>query len=138
MPNHEDVLAKVPIFSELNSKDLKKLAREVHQVSFEAGQHVADHDEFGSVFFVVLDGSLEVQVRGTQVRKLGPGDYFGEMALIDREYRSATVIAETATSCLALSRPVFRPFAFNHPEVAWALLEAMVKRVREAESRAVA
>jgi CRP-like cAMP-binding protein len=87
---------------------------------------------------VVIDGSLEVTVRGTPVRKLGPGDYFGEMALIDREYRSATVVAETDSRCLVFSRPVLRPFAYNHPEVAWALLELMVKRVREAEARAAA
>jgi CRP/FNR family transcriptional regulator, cyclic AMP receptor protein len=135
MSNHEDLLARVPIFSELKSKDLKKLAKDVHEVSFEAGQHLTDDDEFGTVFFMVVEGNLEVHVHGAPVRKLGPGDYFGEMALIDREYRSATVIAESPTTCLALSRPVFRPFAFHHPEVSWALLEQMVKRVREAEDR---
>lgn len=138
MANHEDVLSKVPIFSGLKPKEVKKLAGDAHDVTFEAGKHLADDDAFGTTFFVVIEGSLEVSVHGTPVRKLGPGDYFGEMALIDREYRSATVIAETASRCLVLSRPVLRPFAYNHPEVAWALLELMVKRVREAESRTAA
>jgi CRP-like cAMP-binding protein len=135
MSNYEHVLHEVPIFSELKPKELKKLAAEAHDVVFEAGKHLADDDAFGTTFFVVIEGSLEVSVRGTPVRKLGPGDYFGEMALIDREYRSATVVAETASRCLVFSRPVLRPFAYKHPEVAWALLELMVKRVREAEGR---
>jgi CRP/FNR family transcriptional regulator, cyclic AMP receptor protein len=138
MSSHEDILREVPIFSGLKPKELRKLAGEVHDVSFEAGKHLAEDDSFGSTFFVVVEGTLAVSVHGAEVRKLGPGDYFGEMALVDRESRSASVVAETDTRCLVLSRPVFRPFAYHHPEVAWALLELMVKRVREAESRSAA
>jgi CRP-like cAMP-binding protein len=76
-----------------------------------------------------------VNVRGRPVRTLGPGDYFGEMALIDRSYRSANIIADTELHCLLFVSWVFRPFAMEHPESAWALLEIMVQRVREAESR---
>ena len=66
---------------------------------------------------------------------LKEGDFFGEMALIDRSPRSATVVADTALRCLMLTQPVFRPFAVSHPETMWALLELMVKRVRDAEAR---
>jgi CRP-like cAMP-binding protein len=135
MQSAEEILGAVPIFADLKPKDLKKLAREAHEVTFAAGTHLTDDAQFGSTFFVVASGELEVQVHGAPVRKLGVGSYFGEMALIDRETRSATVIAATDTTCLGFSRPVFRPFAYNHPEVSWALLEAMVARVREAESR---
>lgn len=76
-----------------------------------------------------------MSVRGRPVRTLGPGDYFGEMALIDRSYRSATITAETELRCLMFVAWVFRPFAVEHPESAWALLEMMVQRVRDAESR---
>jgi CRP-like cAMP-binding protein len=76
-----------------------------------------------------------VSVRGRLVRTLGPGDYFGEMALIDHSYRSAQIAAETDLRCLLFVAWVFRPFALDHPESAWALLEMMVQRVREAENR---
>lgn len=131
----EELLGRVPIFRDLKPKDLKKLANEVHERTFPAGTHLTDDDTFGSAFFVVAEGTVEVSVKGDPVRKIGPGGYFGEMSLIDRDYRSATVVAESETTCLVISRPVFRPFAYNHPEVAWALLEMMVARVREVESR---
>jgi CRP-like cAMP-binding protein len=135
MANHEDLLGRVPIFSALKPKELKKLARDAHETSYPAGKHLTEDDEFGTMFFVVVEGALEVTVRGRPVRTLGPGHYFGEMALIDKDTRSATVVAAADTQCLVFTRPVFRPFAHNHPEVTWALLEAMVARVREAEAR---
>jgi len=137
MSNPEELLGRVPIFSELKQKDLKRLAREVHELRFAAGTHLTDDDAFGSTFFVVVEGTVGVNVKGQPVRSLGPGDYFGEMSLVDRHDRSATVVAQTDVTCLVISRPVFRPFAYDHPEVAWALLEVMVARVREAESRSV-
>ena len=74
-------------------------------------------------------------VHGQPTRTLGPGDYFGEMALVDNSLRSATITAETDLRCLLLVAWVFRSFAMEHPETPWALLEAMVQRVREAEAR---
>lgn len=135
MSKPEELLGRVPIFSDLKPKDLKKLANEVHERTFAAGTHLTDDETFGSAFFVVADGTVQVSVKGEPVRKISAGGYFGEMSLIDRDYRSATVVAETDTTCLVISRPVFRPFAYNHPQVAWALLEMMVARVREVESR---
>jgi CRP-like cAMP-binding protein len=137
MSKPEELLGRVPIFSDLKQKDLKRLAKEVHELRFAAGTHLTDDDRFGSTFFVIEEGTVEVAVKGQPVRSLGPGDYFGEMSLVDRNDRSATVVAQTDVACLVMSRPVFRPFAYDHPEVAWALLEAMVARVREAESRYV-
>ena len=133
MSSKEEILGRVSIFADLKPKDLKKLAKDAHEVTFAAGTHLTDHDQFGATFFIVAEGSVDVSVNGVAVRNLGVGSYFGEMALIDRETRSATVIAKTDLKCLVLTRPAFRPFAYAHPEVAWALLEAMVGRVREAE-----
>lgn len=135
MSTAEELLGRVPIFSDLKQKDLKRLAREVHEVRFEAGTHLTDDDTFGSTFFVIAEGTVDISVKGQAVRSLGAGGYFGEMSLVDRNDRSATVVAQTDVTCLVMTRPVFRPFAYDHPEVAWALLEAMVARVREAESR---
>jgi CRP-like cAMP-binding protein len=97
---------------------------------------MTEQDEFGSIFTVIADGQATVSVHGSAVRTLGPGDFFGEMALVDRtNQRSATVTAITEVRALMLTQPVFRPFALDHPEAIWALLELMVARVRDAEAR---
>jgi CRP/FNR family cyclic AMP-dependent transcriptional regulator len=130
------VLEQVSIFSELKPKELKGLAREANSRSFPAGTTLTADGALGATFFVLAEGTASVLVDGATVHSLRPGDFFGEMSLIDHETRSATVVADSAVECLVFSAWVFRPFALAHPEVAWALLETMVKRVREAEARA--
>jgi CRP/FNR family transcriptional regulator, cyclic AMP receptor protein len=131
----QEVLAKVPLFSMLSKKDLARLANNAHERTFPAGAVLTEQDETGVTFGVIVDGQAAVSVHGRSARTLGPGDYFGEMALIDHSYRSATITAETELRCLMFTAWVFRPFALEHPEVAWALLELMVQRVRDAEAR---
>src|SRR5580658_8999221 len=128
----QEVLAKVPLFSMLSKKDLARLANNAHERTFPAGAVLTEQDETGVTFGVLVEGQAAVSVHGRPARTLGPGDYFGEMALIDRSYRSATITAETDVRCLLFVAWVFRPFALAHPETAWALLELMVRRVREA------
>jgi len=135
MTTPEEILAQVPLFSMLPKKELNRLAREAHDRTFPAGTVLTDEQEVGVTFGVIVAGRAAVSVRGRPVRTLGPGDYFGEMALIDRSYRSATITAETELRCLMFVAWVFRPFAVEHPESAWALLEMMVQRVRDAEGR---
>lgn len=135
MTTPEEVLARVPLFSMLSKKDLANLARNSHDRTFPAGTVLTEEQESGVTFGVIREGRASVSVRGRPARTLGPGDYFGEMALIDHSYRSATITAETDLHCLMFTAWVFRPFALEHPETAWALLEMMVQRVRDAESR---
>src|SRR5215467_14191699 len=135
MTTPEEVLARVPLFSMLSKKDLANLARNAHDRIFPAGAVLTEERESGVTFGVIMEGRASVSVRGRPARTLGPGDYFGEMALIDHSYRSATITAETELHCLMFTAWVFRPFAMEHPETAWALLEMMVQRVRDAESR---
>jgi CRP-like cAMP-binding protein len=135
MSTPSEVLAKVPLFSMLSKRELDKLMKDVHDRAFPAGTVLTEENEFGTIFTVIAEGRATVEVRGHPVRTLKEGDFFGEMALIDRSPRSATVTADTELRCLLLTQPVFRPFAITHPESMWALLELMVKRVREAESR---
>jgi CRP-like cAMP-binding protein len=135
MPNALDSSALVPLFASVPKNDLARLARETHERNFPAGTVLTDHDGFGTIFTVTVDGRAVVSVEGEPVARLGSGGYFGEMALIDQDRRSATVVAETDLNCLMLTQWVFRPFAMEHPEVSWALLEVMVARVREAERR---
>lgn len=136
MTTPQEVLARVPLFSMLPKKDLDKLAREAHDETFPAGAVLTSEDmESGVTFGVIMQGRAAVSVHGRPVRTLGPGDYFGEMALIDHSFRSANITAETELRCLMFVAWVFRPFAMEHPESAWALLEMMVQRVRDAENR---
>src|ERR1700728_869216 len=131
----KDLLSRVPLFEKLSRRDLGRLVKAGHQVEYPADQLLTSDDEGGISFFVIVEGEARVDVKDKEVRRLGPGDYFGEMALIDRTVRSATVVAETDVACLGFTSWTFRPFVMEHPEVAWALLEVMVKRVREAEQR---
>jgi CRP/FNR family transcriptional regulator, cyclic AMP receptor protein len=119
----------------LSKRELSSLTKSAHERTFPAGTVLTEQDETGVTFGVIVDGQATVSTHGRNVRTLGPGDYFGEMALIDHSYRSATITAETELRCLLFTAWVFRPFALEHPETAWALLEMMVKRVREAEAR---
>ena len=135
MTTPQEVLAKVPLFSMLSKKELTQLAGNAHDRTFPAGAVLTEQDQTGVTFGVIIEGQAAVSVHGQAARTLGPGDYFGEMALIDHSFRSATITAETDLRCLLFTAWVFRPFAMAHPETAWALLEVMVQRVRDAEAR---
>jgi len=135
MTTPQEVLAKVPLFSMLSKRDLARLANNAHDRTFPAGTVITEQEETGVTFGVIVEGQASVSVHGKLARTLGPGDYFGEMALIDHSFRSATITADTDLRCLLFTAWVFRPFAMEHPETAWALLELMVQRVREAEAR---
>jgi CRP-like cAMP-binding protein len=135
MTTPEEVLAQVPLFSMLSKKQLAQLTTEARDRTFPAGAVLTDEDRTGTSFGVIVSGSATVSIHGRPARTLGPGDYFGEMALIDHSHRSAKITAETELRCLLFVSWVFRPFAMQHPETAWALLEMMVQRVRDAEDR---
>jgi CRP-like cAMP-binding protein len=130
-----DLLRNVSLFSDLDEKDLKSLAEEFSERRFAAGEKVSMEGEGGLMFFVVESGEASVEVRGEEVGSLGPGASFGEIALIDRRPRTATVTARTELRTFGLPVFVFRPFVEARPQVAWKLLEAMADRLETAESR---
>jgi CRP-like cAMP-binding protein len=131
-----EIFARVPLFAGLRENELKRLAKRLTARRFAAGQTVTAEGESGIGFFVIEDGLAAVSVQGEEIRTLGPGDYFGEIALIDSGTRSATVTATTDLRCRGMTAWEFRPFVQEHPEVAWPLLEGLASRLREAESRA--
>ncbi len=130
-----DLLRNVRLFSELEDKDLETLAEEFNERRFSAGEKVALEGEGGLMFFVVESGELSVEVHGEPVSTMGPGSAFGEIALIDRRPRTATVTAATDVKAYGLPVFVFRPFVESRPGVAWKMLEAMADRLALAESR---
>ena len=96
---------------------------------------LAEEGESGRTLIVIETGSVTVTVHGKEVGRLGAGDAFGEMSLIDRSARSATVKADTEVRGYQLPVWSFRPLIESHPEVAWSLMEALAQRVRAAEGR---
>jgi CRP-like cAMP-binding protein len=130
-----DLIRGVPLFAEADESFLQRLAGEFMERTFSAGETIAEEGEAGRTFIVIERGEVTVTVHGEQVGRLGPGDSFGEMALIDKSARSATVKADTEVHGYQLPVWSFRPLVESHPEMAWALLEALAERVREAEGR---
>jgi len=129
-----EALRQVSIFAGIEGRDLERLARLFRERTFSQGATVTVEGEPGVGFFVITEGSVDVSVGGERRGSLGPGDSFGETALIDEGPRSATVVAATDLRCLALSAWDFRPFVEEHPPVAWALLRTLVQRLRQAQA----
>ena len=129
------LLRNVRLFSDLDERDLESLAEEFNERRFSPGDKIALEGEGGLMFFVVESGELSVEVHGEPVATMGPGASFGEIALIDRRPRTATVTAKTDVVAFGLPVFVFRPFVESRPQLAWKLLESMADRLAVAESR---
>jgi CRP-like cAMP-binding protein len=126
-----DAIAKVPLFANLSKKDCKELAALMSERTFPAGTVITEIGQGGVGFFVIASGTATVTINGKVVRTLHDGDHFGEIALIDQGNRTANVTADTELQCFGLAAFNFRPYVKAHPDVAWKLLEAMAKRIRE-------
>ena len=111
------LLRNVPLFSDLDERDLVSLAEEFNERRFSAGDTVALEGEGGLMFFVVESGELSVEVHGEAVSTIGPGAAFGEIALIDRRPRTATVTAASDVKAYGLPVFVFRPFVEARPQL---------------------
>ena len=133
-----ELLQKIPLFADLEPKELEQLGGSFKERTFQAGDTVASEGESGAGFFVIESGEAVVKVGAEEVRRLGPGDYFGDIALIDMGSRTATVTAESDLHCYGLTFWDFRPLVESDARIAWPLLQAMAKRLREAESATTA
>jgi CRP-like cAMP-binding protein len=126
-----DALAKAPLFRNLSRNDLVALAKVTEDLEVEEGKVLAREGDIGHEFFVIVDGEVDVAKEGETVRKLGPGDFFGEIALIwESPRRTATVTAATPVRLFVLTRPAFRGLIDHHPDIEEKVLEALEERVR--------
>jgi CRP-like cAMP-binding protein len=128
MPTKPEVLKQVPIFNQLNQRQLKRLAAKFKERRFPAGATVVRQGKMSGVgFFVVTSGDASVNVDGREVARLGAGDYFGELSLIAARERTATVTAETVLDCLEIPMWDFREFVQSDSEISWKLLQHVVE-----------
>ena len=125
-----DTLKKVPLFAGLDKKELEQIASSMRERRFKAGDTVTQEGAGGVGFFIVEDGEAEVDVGGEARGVVGPGDYFGEIALINESPRTATLTARTDMVCYGMTPWEFRPLVESNSTIAWKLLSAMAEKMR--------
>ena len=123
-----DALRNVPLFSGLDDRELGQIAGGMQERRVAAGDDVVRQGAGGAGFFVIEEGEAEVTVDGERRGTLGPGDYFGEIALLTGSERTATVTAKTDLVCLGMTPWEFRPLVESNSGIAWKLLTAMAEK----------
>jgi CRP-like cAMP-binding protein len=131
-----ELLAGCPLFKGIDADGLAKLAALATPVDFPAGHVIARQGEIGTGFFVIVSGLVRVVRDGTVVARLGAGEFFGELSVLDRMPRNATVSAEEATSCLALAAWDFEKILLDEPALTLAILRGVAMRLREVSESA--
>ncbi len=132
-----DHLQQVPLFAACSRKDLQLVARRAEDVRVPAGKALVSEGETGHEFFVILSGQARVTRHGRKIATLGPGGAFGELALLDKAPRNASVIADTDMELVVLGQREFAGIVDEVPGFARKLLAGMAKRLREADARSV-
>ena len=130
-----EMIAKVPLFADLEKRELERVADSFKERRYGAGETIATEGKSGAGFFVIGEGTATVTVQGDERATLGPGDYFGEIALIDEGARTATLTAESDMTCYGMTFWEFRPIVESDARIAWKLLQALARKLRAAESR---
>jgi CRP-like cAMP-binding protein len=127
-----EVLRGVPFLAAVDDRGVASLADSMGERSVTAGEDIVTQGTGGIAFFVVVEGQATVSVDGHERRVLGPGDHFGEIALVlDNVLRTSSVTARTDVRVASLTSWNFKPFVRDHPEVAWGLLETLARRVAD-------
>jgi CRP/FNR family transcriptional regulator len=125
-----DTLKRVPLFAGLDEKELEEIASSMRERRFKSGDTVTQEGAGGVGFFVVEEGEADVTVGGEAKGSVGPGDYFGEIALINESPRTATLTARTDMLCYGMTPWDFRPLVESNSTIAWKLLTAMAEKMR--------
>ncbi len=130
-------LAQIELFSELNHKELKKLASFMTTVNPKAGRNLTTQGDVGREFMIIREGEASVRRNGRLIANLGPGDFFGELAVVAGVPRTATVTAETDLVVEVLNRREFSSLLDGNPAIAKKILVGAVKRLHEIEEGVV-
>lgn len=129
-PNVANKLAQVPIFAGCSKRELAIIARAAKEVTHKEGTVIAREGERGIGLFLILEGQCNVSIGGKTKARLGPGDFFGEVALLDGGPRTATVTATTLVRLVGITGWVFRGLLMEHPSIALRTLESVAGRLR--------
>lgn len=132
---HEEFLARVPIFSNCTADEIAAITAVAQPSFFQPGQIIVTQGTPGQAFYLILAGRVEILRDGHSLGAFGPGDFFGEMALLDQAPRSATIKAIEQTECLMLSSWDFKAQLEKYPSIAVKLLEVLSRRLRVADER---
>jgi CRP/FNR family transcriptional regulator len=124
------MLKNVPLFAGLDDRELTQIASSMRERRFKAGDSVTQEGAGGVGFFVVEEGEADVTVGGSTRGTVGPGDYFGEIALINESPRTATLTARTDMVCYGMTPWDFRPLVESNSTIAWKLLTAMAEKMK--------
>jgi len=126
------MLEKNPLWAGLDRKDLKAIVNVLEERKFETGDIILGKGEGGVGFYLIRDGSVEVKSDSKILAKLGPGQFFGEMAILDNQPRSADVVAAEPSRCFIISEWSFKALISQNPRIALKMLQELARRLREA------
>ena len=126
-----DLLGKVPLFAGLSKRDLQRVARIADEIDLREGKALISEGDVGRQFFVLLDGSADVRRKGRRVNTMGPGDFFGEIALLSDRMTTASVTTTEPSRALVITRASFRSLLRDEPAVQLKVLQALADRVPE-------
>ncbi len=132
---NEEFLARVPIFANCTPQEIGAVAAVAQESGFQTGQIIVTQGTPGQAFYLILSGRVEIKRDGQSLGAFGPGDFFGEMSLLDHAPRSATITALEPTVCLMLSSWDFKALLEKHPSIAVKLLEILSRRLRVADEK---
>lgn len=132
-----ELLGKASLFQGLSKRHLRELAKVSGAHRCSEGQELVKEGANGSVFYLILDGTAKVVRGGRTVKRLGPGDFFGEMALLTTMPRSASVIAQTSMECVTLSAAHLRSVIVENPQIALRMMGTMADRIAELDRRLI-
>ena len=128
-----EVLRRVPLFADLSRREAQQIARLFKQRRFAEGETVVKEGSGGAAFFLIESGEATVSIGGKERATLEPGDYFGEIALIDEGARMATITASSDLVCYGLTYWEFRPLVQENGAIGWKLLQSLAKKLRDAQ-----
>lgn len=129
-------LKRVPLFSQCSDRELREIAKDTREELFSAGQDIVTEGSTGGPMFVILEGRAKVIIGGRTRRRFEPGAYFGEMALIDKGPRSATIRAETQVKAVSITSWNFLDLLESNWKLAHKVLSGMAQRIRELDKAA--
>jgi CRP-like cAMP-binding protein len=125
-----EALSRIPLFAHLSQRQLRKISKSVGEHRYEPGTTIVRQGGRTATLFVVLEGEVKIVRDGRTISRRRPGEFFGEISLIDGRPRAASVVAETPIRCLVLEQAALKTLAMTDPRVAWALLESLASRLR--------